>query len=312
MNGRALALVALVACGHAAPPIAPGPIAVPVRASTAGDALLARVPAEADLLIEIDLARAMANPVIGGATTAWVAPTRGDARAIPTLPGLALGAAPAPLSGVRTLAIVAYGIGSGAPAAVTLLVTDREVPDGVALGDGVVALGPPALIARLQAVARGETPALSTDDEFLALRAQAMPRAATGATARLTARLDLDARVALGAVVGSDLAPASLSIWADVADDAAAVAIADGHDAADGGGPRLAAALGRARIALAGSTALLHLGLLPAVKAARITRQGDRVEVIATIGPRRLAEVASRITTAAAAVDEPPPDANRK
>ncbi len=305
---RAALALALVACGHAAAPQAPGPIAIPARAPTAGDALLARVPAGADLLIELDLARAIANPVVGGAARAWLDPPPGLARPIPSLPGVALGAPMAPLSGVRTLVIVAYGIGRGTPEAATLLVTDREVPGAIALGDGVVALGPPALIARLLEVGRGERPALTTDRAFLVLRARAMPRAAPGATARLTARLDLDARVALGAVVGGDLAPASLSVWADVADDAAAVAIADGQDAALDGGERLAAALARARIALAGSTALLHLGLLPAVKAARITRTGDRVELVATIGPRRLAEVASRLA-AAGAVAAPPPAA---
>jgi hypothetical protein len=299
----ALAILALGCGGGRARRGPRGPEAVPVRVATGGEPLLALVPAGADLVVEIDLARLRANPVVGAAATAWLAPARPEARAIPTLPGLTLGAAPAPLSGVRTLGVVAYGIGRGTPAAVTLLVSDRPVPGAVELGGGVVALGPPELLARLAAVGRGEAPALTTDRGFLALRARAMPAAATGATVRVTARLGLDARVAFGAVVGSELAPASLSVWADVADDAAAVALADGTDTDAGadGSARLAKALARARVGLAGSTALLQLGLAPVVRGARITRRGDLIEIIATIGPRRLADVASRFAIAAQA-----------
>jgi hypothetical protein len=105
---------------------------------------------------------------------------------------------------------------------------------------------------------------------------------------RATARLGLDARVALVPVLGPDVAPASMSVWADVADDAALVAILDGHDAEPGGGSRLLVALERMRVALAGSTTLLHLGLAPTVREATFTRAGDLVRVVATIGPKRL------------------------
>src|SRR5207302_8947764 len=99
----------------------------------------------------------------------------------------------------------------------------------------------------------------------------------------------------LAPVVGPDLAPASLSLWADVVDDAALVAILDGHDAAGGGGERLQVALERTRVAMAGSTTLLQLGLAPAVKDARIERSGDLIRVVATIGPRRLGEIAATL-----------------
>lgn len=258
---------------------------------TAGDALLAYVPAGADVIVEIDLARLYANPTIGPAATRALAAPGEDVK----LPGLIVPRGVSPLAGASIVVMAAYAVGTADATTATIVATKGPVPGGVSIADGVIALAPPPMIARVQDVAAGRAASIATDAAFLALRARAMPAGAPGATLRATARLGLDARVALAPVLGPDLAPASVSVWADLADDAALVALLDGHDAAAGGGSRLLVALERSRVALAGSTTLLQLGLAPTVREATFTRAGDVVRVVATIGPKRLRALAAAL-----------------
>jgi hypothetical protein len=217
----------------------------------------------------------------------------------PILPGVMLpGGGDAPLARATVVVLAAYQVGTADAATVTLVATRGEIAGASRIADGVVALGPPALVARCAAVAAGHGDSAAGEAELIALRARAMPAGVPGASLRATARLSLDARVALAPVLGPDLAPASLSLWADVVDDAAAVAILDARDPAGGGGERTQVALERLRIALAGSTALLQLGLAPVVRGARVVRKGDRLEVVATVAPARLVEVTSRLSRA--------------
>jgi hypothetical protein len=263
--------------------------------ASAGDPLLQDVPSGADVLIEIDLARLYANPTLGAAAKqALAAP--GDAV---SLPGFLLPRGASPLAGASAIVLAAYSVGTADATTLTLVATRAQIPNGTAIADGVVALAPPEMIARAQEVVAGRAASVAGDKAMMSVRARAVPDGAPGATLRASARLDLDARVALAPVLGPDLAPATLSLWADVADDAAVVAILDGHDAAGGGGSRLLAALERMRVALAGSTTLLELGLAPTVKDATIVRSGDLVRVVATIGPKRLSALAAKLYPAA-------------
>ena len=269
--------------------------ATPAHFVSAGDALLAYAPSGADVLIEIDLARLYANPTVGAAAKhALAAP--GQAA---SLPGFLLPSGASPLASATTIVMAAYAVGTADATTVTLVATRGVVANGVTIADGVIALAPPAMIARVQDVAAGRAPAVTADRAMMSVRARAVPDGAPGATLRASARLSLDARVALAPVLGPDLAPATLSVWADVVDDAALVALVDGHDAAGGGGARLLIALERMRVGLAGSTTLLELGLAPTVRDATFVRAGDLVRVVATIGPKRLSALAAKLYPAA-------------
>jgi len=284
MKCLALASVAVGACIFTGPrsSYTAVPKAAPAIASTAGDDLLKFVPAGAQVVIEIDLARLYANPTIGDAAKRAIASPD---------PSLLLPRVDAPLASAKMIVMAAYDVGTADATTATIVATRGEVPNGVAIADGVIALAPPPMIERI----RAHGPSIASDQGFMALRARAMPDGAPGATVRMTARLDLDARIALAPVLGPDLAPASLSLWADVVDDAAMVAILDGHDAEAGGGSRLYAALERTRIAIAGSTSLIHLGLVPTLREATFTRAGEVVKVVATIGPKRLRALADAL-----------------
>jgi hypothetical protein len=255
------------------------------------DALLADVPDGADVLVELDLGRLYANPTVGAVAKRALAAPAADV----TLPGFIVPQGAAPLARATMVVMAAYAVGTHDAATVTIIATKGEVPNGVAIADGVVALGPPELVARVKDAAAGRTGAITGDHAMMVTRARAMPDGAPGATLRATARLGMDARVALQPLIGADLAPASLSLWADVADDAALVAIVDGHDDAGGGGQRLYVALERMRVALAGSTSLLQLGLAPVIREATFVRSGDVVKVVATIGPKRLNELVAKL-----------------
>ncbi len=82
---------------------------IPERALTVGDALLTSLPAGAEILVELDLARLRANPIIGGIAT--------DLLAAP--PAIA-GAPEAPIDGATAVALAAYRVGT--PAATTITV----------------------------------------------------------------------------------------------------------------------------------------------------------------------------------------------
>jgi len=268
---------------------------VPKAAASAvvgADALLADVPAGAQLLVELDLARLYANPTVGAIAKRALAGSDSDAV---QLPGFLVPHGAPPLAQATMVVMAAYAVGTADATTVTIVATRGEVPNGVAIADGVVALGPPEMISRVKEAADGRAPAINGDRAMMTTRARAMPDGAPGAVLRATARLGMDARIALSPLIGADLAPASLSVWADVEDDAALVAIVDGHDDAGGGGPRLYAALERTRVVLAGSTALLQLGLAPVIREATFVRSGDVVKVVATIGPKRLNALVAKL-----------------
>jgi hypothetical protein len=179
----------------------------------------------------------------------------------------------------------------------------------------VIAVGPAALVdvavARAGAGAEGLG---EVDAELRALRAAAMPAQADGAVVRITARLGFDARVALAAAVGVDVAPATLSVWADVADDLAVIArLGAGAEAGAGAETDARAEVAALREmaadalgAVAGLPASRRLGVAPAVRAATLTAGDDGVAVIALIGPRRLARAVDRARAALPAAATPP------
>lgn len=303
---RPLALATLVAAacrGDGAAGATTFVVDVPARAATAGEALLARLPPGAELVVEIDLARLRANPVVGAVATAVLA----SPPALGELGELGAPGAAAPLDGARALVLAAYRVGT--PEATTLTVVEggRRPAGAIELGDERWALVEEGAVAALLATDGG--PGLEIDRELLALRAWAMPAAADGASLRVTARLSPAARAALAAALGVDAAPATLSVWGDVADDLAVIArLADAPPAPR---PRWLPALVRLRDRAAAAAAVTALGLGPPIAAADIRRDDGGVRVAVVVSPGRLRRAVARwraasiASSAVAAVSAP-------
>lgn len=293
-------LASPVACGGSdhggVATTAPAPV-VPARAATAGDPLLAVLPAGPDVVVELDLARLRANAAVG-ALVGRILDTPGDAGG----PAVAWPIEPAPLRHAAVVVLASYAVGTADAATVTLLGGDAlaaaDVPGATEVAPGVVALAPPDWVARLAAAAAGDVATAAGDDALRALRAAAMPARADGAALRVTARLGFDARISLAGLVGVEVAPAAVSVWGDVADDLAVVAVLDGEDAGAADAADAAASLQAAVTAwldrVAGAPAVRLLGLAPALRGVQIAAAGDRLRVVGLIGPRRLARVVAR------------------
>jgi hypothetical protein len=259
------------------------------------DRILAVLPQGAQLVVELDLARLRANPVIGEVVT------RALAVGAP-LPGAAPGLdeAGSPLAAADVVVLAAYGVGTSSAATVTLLAAKQEIPDAARVADGIYAIGPEAWTAQIaqRGALLDASGLVRAQPELLALRDRAMPPRAPGASLRVTARLSFDARVALARQTGLEAAPAQLSIWGDVVDDAAIVVEADAADPGDRRGrqavARLEAAVRGALALLAGEPIVQALGLPRSLDGAKLTVRGTWVRAIVALGPEHLKRVAAR------------------
>jgi hypothetical protein len=265
-------LFLLVACGSAKPARPGKPvIEVPTRAPTAGDVLLEYLPPNPDAIAELDLARLRKNPHLGEV----------------------LAAIPRTLThGFDPLRDVDIGVAAvyrlAADEAATLIILRGEglmkatLYEATRLDDRTVALGPAELRARARSETTREPP-----PEMMALRAAAMPAKAEGAVLRIAARLDAAARVGAAGRMGIDEAPATLSVWADVADDAALIAILGGDDAANA--RRLVRLVENGRDRLA--------GLVPpaVLQELQVEAKGNVARVIWVVRPKRLATWAAEL-----------------
>ena len=204
----ALATAMTMACGSK--PAAP--LTWPVPRVGPGQ-LLAYVPAGAQLLVEIDVARLRANPVVGELVRLLV-----DAET-PVNPGVELPPGlPTSLRGVEAIVIASFLVGGADAQTLTLLrvAADSHVA-GVKVGEGVVAVGPENLVANallMGNAVRGETAAHQLSATLIAAR-QRIELPGTNASAlRITTTLSPAAAAALGL-------PTTLALWSDVVDDAA-------------------------------------------------------------------------------------------
>lgn len=266
------------------------------RSATAGDALLPLLPEGPELVIELDLARARANPSLGPAVRALLAaPTGRSLAGLPT---------EAPLESVSALVLASYELGTVRARTLTLLTSNDAASLAERLGGqvvgGAVAIGPPALLAAV--TERATTPA-----SLLRLRARAMPPAATGAVLRVSAALSLEARLSLARHAGLDPPPAALSVWFDLADDAALVAHVHGGETEDpGAGSRLRAALRGALGAFAGEPQVSALGLAPTLRSAEFSETEGWQRVVVVVSPARLRRAGERARVLAAAAAPAP------
>jgi hypothetical protein len=234
--------------------------------TSTADRILPLLPDGAQVIVEVDLARLRANPVVGALVTQIVT---GDASFAPLPDELP----PISLVHANTMVMASYGVGTSAAATVIVLAmaSTREpsasgsssgsssgsgasssgsgasssgsvppIPGAIPLADGLVVLGPAEWTAQVEARAAiagvtgaNTTPSIGTAKELRALRDHAMPPKAPGASLRITARLSFDARVALGRATGLDAPPAQMSIWGDVVDDMVFIVDLDASDPGD-------------------------------------------------------------------------------
>jgi hypothetical protein len=306
-------VVVIAACSAPKSPasaIPPTPLEPP-RPKTAADRILPLLPDGAQVVIEFDLARLRGNAVVGQVATRAIARIGGG-----RVPGLPIAIAGSPLADADAIVLASYGVGTAQAATVAVIATTGAVPDATTLAPGLVALGPAEWIAQLQTRAaidgRDPCPAISTAEgrcgsigervaapkELLALRDHAMPKGATGAVLRVTARLPFDARVALARETGLDAAPARVSVWGDVADDLVVVLDADAADPGDRASAkatkRLAATLRAALVGIASDSTIRALGVPYKVADAKLIEKGSWVRAIIEIEPRQLARAVQR------------------
>jgi hypothetical protein len=305
-GGPVVALAALACGGPAVEPVA-RPAAVDL---TVTERMLAMLPPGAQVVVELDLARLRANPVVGPVAAQALADTG------PLLPA---GVVWSPLALADQVVLAAYGVGTAQAATLTMLAAPREVAGTTRLADGFYVVGPADWVDQAQQrVALASTGdagfAIRAAPELLALRDHALPAGAPGAALRITARLPFDARIALARETGLDAAPAQLSAWGDVADDLALILDCDAADPgnrSDGkagdAAARLTATLRRALAALADQPTVRALGLASSLAGTKLVTRGTWVRAIVAIGPAHLKRVVARARALLPPEGDPPP-----
>ena len=311
--------------------------ASPVEPETIADHIVALLPPNAQIVVEIDLARLRANPVVGATITKALEAPRDMPKDLPT----------PPLATAEVVVFAAYGVGTSGAATIAVIASKQDIPDAtripVRLPDkkegsdpanssekkegsdpaknagsdpsnqsgvigeiGVWAMGPAEQIRELEARATlAIDKPIHAAEDFLRLRARSMPDAAPGASLRVTARLPFDARVALAKQSGLESAPAQLSIWADVVDDFAMIVDADSDDPGDNKQQKKATArlerlIRGALQSLSEERKLQALGLAPAITRAKLSAGGTWIRTIIVVGPALLKRVVERANTSLA------------
>ncbi len=274
-----LVAAALAACGSKNRP-GPKPIEVPARKPTAGDRILRHAPAGADAILEIDLARLRKNPVVGPLVVAVTAAGEvgGDL--------IAIGDA---------VLVASYRIGQTDAGQLVFVAGSRagELRGAHRIDDGLVAFGPPALLRQVDAVGAGQGASLVADRPLLRARALAMPAAAQGASLRIAADLPFDARLARAKRLEVDVVPEWISVWFDVADDLAGVALLGGGADAD---PKdLVTAVTRLRDRMVAADSVKRVGLDALIQNVGVEVAGPDARVVLVVGPRRLARLVADV-----------------
>jgi hypothetical protein len=276
----AVAALAWLSCGGsdraALPPNLPQ--AKLARADTGAAPLLAFVPRGADVIIEIDLARVRANPVVGELFEKLVAAAKGQF-------GGWLGA--------DLVVFCGYSVGTADASNVVIARGGTPPPNAVRLDDRTVAIGPPRLVVRVEALAAGQGSAMAGDGVFMKLRDAAMPAEAKAASVRLTARLPFDARVGLSQLFGADAVPTAISLWGDVVDDIAVVAVLSGDT--DGDGRALVQQVEALRGQLMRHPLVREWQLAYLVQRIKVERISTLTRLVFVVGPNTLDKVVRRL-----------------
>jgi hypothetical protein len=120
-----------------------------------------------------------------------------------------------------------------------------------------------------------------------------MPAAAQGASLRIAADLPFDARLALAKRLEVDVVPEWISVWLDVADDLAGVALLGGG--ADADAHDLVTAVSRLRDRMAAADSVKRVGLDALIENVRVQIAGPDARVVLVVGPRRLARLVADV-----------------
>jgi hypothetical protein len=286
MKWIACLVAVVIACG-VKPRAHPSSNATTFEPKTATDRILTLLPDGAQLVIEVDLARLRANPVVGPLVVKALGPS-----GIERFAGFA---------DADTVVLASYGLGTSDAATITLMSARADIKGTTKVADGIYAHGPGEWISQVKArAAIARTSTLTPPKDLLELRGRAMPEGAPGASLRISARLGFDARIALARITGVESAPAQLSVWADVADDFAIVVDADATDPGEKKPKqslkRMTAVLQAALHTLASDPTMRLLGLPSSLSDAKVVQRGMWVRAILAIGPRHLQRVVERAT----------------
>ena len=280
MRRGCLLVAAVVACGGSKKERGPKPVEVPARRATAGDPILGHAPSGADAVLEIDLARLRKNKVVGPLVAAVTAAGEvgGDL--------VAIGDA---------VVIASYRIGQSDAGQLVFVAGARvgELRGAHRIDDSLVVFGPPALIREVDAVGAGHGSSLLADRALLRARSLAMPAAAEGASLRIAADLPFDARLALAKRLEVEIVPEWLSVWFDVADDMAGVALLGGG--ADADPQDLVKAVARLRDRLVAADSVKRVGLDGLIENVGVQIAGPDARVVLVVGPRRLASLVAGV-----------------
>ena len=251
------------------------------RAPATAERMLALLPDGAQIVVELDLARLRANPVVGDARDARArAARRRRAAAGAAARGAGLAARRRP----TRVVLAAYGVGTAQAATVTVLAThrprcrarrgSRPISSRSVPTTGSRQLEARAAIARQPARARRRPPSCSRCATTRCRRARPARRCGSPRGCRSTRASRSRARP------GSTRAPAQLSLWGDVADDLAIVVDADAADPGDtqdqgrGAAGSRATVRARARGARGRCRSIRALGVPTSLADARLVAQG--------------------------------------
>ncbi|MBK9070453.1 MAG: hypothetical protein IPL79_05560 [Myxococcales bacterium] len=253
---------------------------------TADERVVALLPAGAQLVIEFDMKRLRAHPLLGDlwGTVAEVLKSVGTSKAL-TAPGL--GAAFDPVLDADLLVVGAYDIGSPAARTVTLSRGSVAPPGGILVAEGIYAVGPDGMVGEMiaRATAPGTLPAA-----FRALRQAPMPAGATGAIMRATGRWPKTSAIDLQGFLGTSVVPTDVALWFDAVDDAALVVHAHIDD--ELARSTFVSSLQAAAAAMATAPWARGLMLSKALASAKVGQRDADVIMVILVGPRRLTQVA--------------------
>lgn len=253
---------------------------------SADERVVALLPAGAQLVIEFDMKRLRAHPLLGDlwGTVAEVLKTVGASKAL-AAPGL--GTQFDPVLDADLLVVGAYDIGSPAARTVTLSRGAVAPPGGILVADGIYAVGPDGMVGEM--IARAGTPG-ALPAAFRVLRQAPMPAGATGAIVRATGRWPKTSATDLQGFLGTSVVPTDVALWFDAVDDAALVVHAHIDD--ELARSTFVSSLQGAAATLATSPWARALMLSKALAAVKVGQRDEAVVMVILVGPKRLTQVA--------------------
>lgn len=281
----------VASCGGRAARRSAAAVAVAVNAGPMSpqERVVALLPPGAQLVLEFDMARLRAHPVLGDlwAKVSENLKTYGAPAALAAASTASFEQAFDPVLQADFVVVGAYDIGTSAARTVTLSRGQTPPPGAVLVGDGVYAVGPDGMLGEL--MVRGAAP-LALSPSFRSLRQRPMPQGATGAIVRLTAQWPKTSAIDLQGYLGTSVVPTDVSLWFDVVDDAAVVVHARIDD--ELARATFVSSLQTGAANLAKAPWARALGLAPSLAGVKVGQRDGEVVLVLLIGPKRLSQVA--------------------